>query len=419
MPARASGAARPRLLLITRKRLTQNARIAKQATSLAGAGYDVKVVGIRPRGEPDREQRSGYSVARLPADPRSAGLPPPLRRLAFPLTLLQYYRLVGRLVARELGPPAIIHCNDLDTLPVGARLASRHGVPLVYDIADLYADQQHVPRAVRWWLERAEGHLIDRADRVMAVNEEIAATTERRHGRGVDEVILNCPPYERPSEGPGVLTARAEFGVPSDRPLAIYSGVLAPNRGLHALITAVESHDGMHLVVLGEGELRAELERFVADRRLGSRVHFRDFLAQDQIVSYLASADVGVIPYERIGLNHYLTSPGKLFHYVMAGIPVACSDFPFLRRVVVGHGIGATFDPSDPIEIAAALRSVISEPDPDQLRERLAGAARRYCWEHEERALLELYASLPDAGLPEVGRRPADHGIGRYSTPST
>ena len=75
---------------------------------------------------------------------------------------------------------------------------------------------------------------------------------------------------------------------------------------------------------------------------------FSDFVHHAEVARFISSADIGLIPYERVGINHYLCSPSKLFHYIMAEIPVACSDFPFLRKVVLENGVGAVFDPSDP-----------------------------------------------------------------------
>jgi glycosyltransferase involved in cell wall biosynthesis len=79
----------------------------------------------------------------------------------------------------------------------------------------------------------------------------------------------------------------------------------------------------------------------------------------------------------------------------MAGLPVACSDFPFLRGVALGDGAGTVFDPASPASIAEGVARILAAPE--GYREHVAAVRERYSWEREERRLLELYASLPGA----------------------
>jgi glycosyltransferase involved in cell wall biosynthesis len=80
-------------------------------------------------------------------------------------------------------------------------------------------------------------------------------------------------------------------------------------------------------------------------------------------------------------------------------LPIVCSDFPFLRRIVVENDIGAVFDPRDPGSIANAARSVLDRPGgASEFRGRLAAIKRRYCWEHEARQFMDVYRSLTDPG---------------------
>jgi glycosyltransferase involved in cell wall biosynthesis len=76
---------------------------------------------------------------------------------------------------------------------------------------------------------------------------------------------------------------------------------------------------------------------------------------------------------------------------MMAELPIACSDFPFLRQVVVGNGIGATFDPADPASLAEAVRTIAGD---ERITARLARVKRRYSWEQEEQRFLAVYRSL-------------------------
>ena len=99
-----------------------------------------------------------------------------------------------------------------------------------------------------------------------------------------------------------------------------------------------------------------------------------------------------------VSLSYYLALPNKLFEYVAAGLPVVASDFPELRGVVRGRGIGAVCPPDDPDAIAGALAWVLED---DERHERLRAAARaaaaELTWERESRVLVDLVDRLAAA----------------------
>jgi glycosyltransferase involved in cell wall biosynthesis len=93
----------------------------------------------------------------------------------------------------------------------------------------------------------------------------------------------------------------------------------------------------------------------------------------------------------------YLTShPTKLFEYMAAGIPVVASDFPLWRSIVENSDCGLLVDPLDASAIAAAITSLITNPDEAKrmgMRGRKA-VERHFNWVTEEQLLLSFYASL-------------------------
>ncbi len=83
----------------------------------------------------------------------------------------------------------------------------------------------------------------------------------------------------------------------------VFLGRLVERKGAMHLLRAVaylcehELYTGDFRVVIGgKGELRAELERFVAENGLGSLVQFAGFVAEEDKAVFLAQADIAVYP---------------------------------------------------------------------------------------------------------------------------
>jgi len=325
-----------------------------------------------------------------------------------PLNFVDYYKR-AYLAACEDGFD-VIHAHDLLTLPVGAALARKTGKPLVYDAHELYTEMstlRRVEQRVWRYLERRD---IGRASRLITVCESIASELVERYGVDRPLVLLNCPPAPRWSDGEAnLLRARVGIDDPSVR-LVLYQGGLVPNRGLEELVQAAASFDDAVLVLMGWGRLQPLLEAQIERSGLGERVIVTGPVPQAELLGITRGADVGVIPYKAIGLNNYYTTPNKLFEYLAAGIPIACSAFPELRRFVERPGAGLTFDPSDPDDIALAVNGILADED---VRSGMREAARRTAvsltWERQAEKLVSLYEGLgltASAELAAASARP-------------
>jgi glycosyltransferase involved in cell wall biosynthesis len=153
--------------------------------------------------------------------------------------------------------------------------------------------------------------------------------------------------------------------------------------------------------------LRERLEAVARNLTVDARVRFLPSVPQSELLAHSSSADVGVVPFQNSSLNNYLATPNKIFEYLMAGVPVATSNFPEMARIVSEHRVGSVFDPRDPEAIAAGIRYVIYDPNHNEMRERAALAARtRYSWEIESKKLIGPYTKLTAAEVLPVTLQP-------------
>jgi glycosyltransferase involved in cell wall biosynthesis len=103
-----------------------------------------------------------------------------------------------------------------------------------------------------------------------------------------------------------------------------------------------------------------------------------------ELVDAARTAAVGIVSYIPSNFNNYLASPNKLFECINAGLPVAASDIPFLRKVICDNDMGVLFDTEGPHSIARALNHITRTKQLRRHRKMVAAAALKYNWQTEE-----------------------------------
>ncbi len=327
------------------------------------------------------------------------------------------YSIVGWARAAAAAAPRAdaYHGHDLSGLPGAVAAAARHGrtgpgthPALVYDSHEIYVESGRIaklPGWVRWLLARQERAWVDQVDALVTVNQSLAEDLGGRYRPRRVVVVRNCPArWEPPEPRPDLL--RTAAGIPEGYPIALYHGGFSAHRGMEELAEAIlqPGMERVHAVFLGYGSERASLDRRAVDPRYGGRLHVLDAVPPHELPPWVASADVGVMPIQRSTLNHYLSTPNKLFESLAAGVPVVVSDFPEMHRIVLTDPdapLGATCDPADPADVARAIRSILELPADalaDLHRRCLRAAHERYNWETEVARLTGLYRDLVGDG---------------------
>jgi len=386
-----------------------DARTRRFAASLGVRGHAVTILARAGDGLPDRETvAGGASLIRV-----AAGDSPGASRRSTRTPITEARRILA--VARRAGRQAraaeaaddgadLYHAMGFLALPVASRLAGARRAPFIYDARDLYVESNNIarlPAPARWLFTQRERAWARRAAAVLTVNESCADYLERRLGVPRPAVVMNGQPaWTPPDPWPDLL--RARLGLPPDRRVVLYHGGFMRDRGLQELIDVIAGPDfgDAALVLMGSGPIEAELRARAAEPAAAGRGHFLPPVPPDELLAWVASADVGVMVNQPRTLNERLSTPNKLFESLAAGLPVVSSDFPERRRIIVDDPdgpLGAVCDPTDPASIAAAIRSVLDLPPAEHaaLRSRIAHAARtRYAWDRQVAVALEVYGRV-------------------------
>lgn len=320
----------------------------------------------------------------LLARARAAGLPAesvPIRCDGAPWTLAQLARALRR---HRAGAVVCNLTKDLKAAGVAARLC---GVPVV-----LASRESDFPlksrRHYRWYFGRVASGVL--------VNSQATRAT-----------VLASAPWLRPERVhllyKGIDTARFQprqaAGGPGARGPAVgFAGQLIERKGLHALMAAwsllaARAEGAPRLLVAGEGPLAGELERWRACLPRPERVERRGFV--EDMAGFYTELDLLVLPSRAEGFG--LVAAEAL----ACGVPVVATAVSSLPEIVADGETGVLVPVDDPPRLAAAVSSLLADPDRAR-RLGAAGRARVAARFSRERSLDRLEALLDGAAGGEA-----------------
>lgn len=367
--------------------LTFDARVWKEARSLANAGYRVRLIGCRYEiPAPRRRSEGTIEVFEVPLGTRRGRI----SILGRAATLLRVWLAVIRTPARAY------HAHNVHVAPAAWISSRLRRAKLVYDAHELYGEASGglpLPRVTAPITRAAERFIVRRSDAVFTTNLSRAEHLRERYGRESIEVLGNVPLRVED-------VVSLDPGYPADGPIVLYQGgIYARERAFRETLEAMTKLRDVHFVIIGFGrDHNLQLvRRWANECGVAPRVHLLPPRSFDELVRTAAGATVGLVPIKSNKANHRLGDTNKLFEYLMAGLPVAASDLPEIRRVVTQGNppVGELFNPDSPESIADAIRRVLSDPAYELRRQEARRLAlEKFNWEIEERRLTGRYRVL-------------------------
>src|SRR6266545_91079 len=328
-----------RILMLVWTGVAEDARVKREAATLAEAGHAVHIIGREV--PPDFTPPAGVSVS-------SAGMTSALKRGAdrrrsssgwsFPYRVARWVLLPEHVrsslrswtaaarrdaEAREFDA---VHAHDFTTLQLGGELAAARGVPLVYDTHEYWYGRPRLgrPTPVRRRRERrVERRIGARAAAVLTVSQGIAELLSDRPGWPDVRVVRNSFPLAPAGTGTALAAPAG----------AVYAGRIAPYRELETVAAAAAVLAPFPVTVMGPAD-----ETYLASFDAGPVLVVPPG-TDEEVESRLRQAGLALVTHSDRWLNHRLALPNKLFHAVQTGVPVVATDVPELARVVREHGI--------------------------------------------------------------------------------
>lgn len=332
----AVNASQTRALLVTQPTSAGTARhVADLAHGLSVRGVDVTVVCPEDGMLPGRLRGHGVPVVTLPMKREIAPL-------GDAVAFWRLYRLCRRM------RPDVLHLHSSKAGFLG-RLAGRlAGVPVVAFTPHCWSFQSATGRKRRFYLslERFASRF---SDVTITVSDQ-----ERREA--VDEGVVPADKVRVIPNGVGPDDFDVARSATRDIPF-VSVGRLDEQKGYSYLIQALAQlapqEPELWLAIVGDGTLRADLEREAVALGVADRIRFEG--EHDDVKPFLRRARGFVLSSLWEGL------PYTIIEAMAAGIPVICTDVGGCSELVVDGETGIVVAPCDPAALASALRRLHRE----------------------------------------------------------
>lgn len=188
-------------------------------------------------------------------------------------------------------------------------------------------------------------------------------------------------------------TAREELGLDQSIQIVGAVGRLVPLKGHANLIKAFsaiyKSYPNTHLVIIGDGREKNNLESLVENLNLQDKVHLLGF--QPDAIRLAKTFDIWVLPSFEEGLSL------ALLEGMCAKAPIIASNIPAMLPLIEGAG-GIAIDPYNTEELSEALVKYLNKSDQERLL--LGEKAYKYLLDnHSISAYKKKYLKLIEEGL--------------------
>jgi len=309
----------------------------------------------------------------------------------------------------------VVHGHLHEGAFIGYFLSRLTGVPLVFDLQGSMTsemiDHQFLKADGFWyrWLWLLERRICHMADLIVTSTQRAAYVAEHTFDCNGQRVypLPDCVNLDffRPGViSPEEISARREaLGIPPERPVVAYLGLLADYQGTPQLIKAAQitKQRGLdvHFLVMGFPGV-PYYQQMAQELGVMDRVTFTGKVPYEEAPAHLALGDIGIAP--KLSVTE---GAGKILNYMSMALPVVAFDTAVSREYLGTLGTYAGSE-GDPSRLADAIVELAASPERrrelgTRLRER---ARRHFSWKRSGRQLVNLYRIALDPETRKLKR---------------
>jgi glycosyltransferase involved in cell wall biosynthesis len=272
---------------------------------------------------------------------------------------------------------------DLDTMLPNFLVSKLKGTKRVYDAHEYFTQLNEVisrPGIYKFWLW-LEKKLVPRFKKGYTVCQSLADEFTRNFNSDYS-VIRNVPVlYDLPAND-------------VNKNILLYQGAVNQGRGLEKIVAAMKNIEA-ELWVIGDGNFIIEMKAAVEENYVSDKVIFWGMIDPAIIKEKSASAYIAINPFEKSGLNQYLSLSNKFFDYIHSALPQVTMNYPEYRAFNKELEVAVLIDDLEPGSIAGAINKLFTDKELyNQLRKNCLLARDIHNWQAEEKKLIAFYNNL-------------------------
>lgn len=387
------GFIKPQVVMLLDNQFVMDKRVLREAKALVQAGFPVTLYAVKDASLPSEEVIEGIRVKRI----FDTGI--------FDIKKINNRQHIAEKLSKE--KIDILHCHDWTMLNIGSRIKKINSqIVLIYDSHELfYSWPLNYSNRNSLWIQLKsiivrkleifrEKKCASSIDHLITVSASFGERLKQHFHYSKDPVIVkNIAEYEDVPAQSNYLHQR--FNIPATTKIIVNFSlnIYLKSRNLEEVINQIANVEGVALVIIcKEGGNKKEIMQMVKDRNI-KNIFFHEAIYDKDIMRVLSSADIGLVStWNKKYLSYWLGLENKIFHYVIAELPILATAQPEHLQVVEKYNLGVCVNADEEKAYLKGYYDIISQYD--EYKNNITETRKFLHWDNEKIKLLQLYHSI-------------------------
>lgn len=284
-------------------------------------------------------------------------------------------------------------------------MAAKHSkIPIIVEVNVTYAGRfgARFPVIYRGILKRAESYVLCNADGIVVVSEALKECVLDVRDNAATTIVtpnaINLAEIKKIDHQGLRVQKRAQLGL-DDKIVIGFVGSLRKWHGIDffadAMAAMIAQVPDVYFLIVGSGEYEATLREKIRDAKLEEYVNLVGPVPHDQVYSYVAAMDIGVMPD-----SNEFGSPMKILEYMAMECVAVGPDLGPIREIIRDGETGRIFKRRDHSNFVSVLFALCDDVNK---RKRIGANARRYVlqertWNRNASDVLTLFQCCKSMG---------------------
>lgn len=250
------------------------------------------------------------------------------------LSLIFFHKKEIARQIKEFKPEVIVGFGILNTY-LAMKLAKKNDIPFIYYLIDVLPSLFPV-KSVQWVAKIFKKKTLKSSNGVIVINEKLKDYAIEM-GSHPDRTYLVRAGVDLERFNPHIdgSRVRKQYKITKNDFVLFFMGWLYDFSGLKevalALAKTKKKEFSLKLLIVGEGDLYAELKKIQREYSLQDRIVLTGWQPYDKIPEFLKASDLCLLPAQDNEVMHNIV-PIKIYEYMAAGKPVLATRLPGVMK---------------------------------------------------------------------------------------